>query len=90
MRAGLVGGGARKKDSDTYGPLTCPYRSTFRAVGMTPRRFDYGMLPPRFFAHVRDRILQAHQHLKLSRIPRSPSSLVVRPVISVTNSVALP
>jgi len=23
-----------KKDSDAYGPLTCPYRSTLRAVGM--------------------------------------------------------
>ena len=34
MRAGLVGGGARKKDSDTYGPLTCPHRSTIRAVGI--------------------------------------------------------
>ncbi len=26
----------------------------------------YGMLPPRFFAHVRDRILQAHARRKLS------------------------
>jgi hypothetical protein len=36
-----------------------------------PSRFDYGMLPPRFFAHVRDRILQAHLHRKLNRVPRS-------------------
>jgi hypothetical protein len=36
-----------------------------------PGRFDYGMLPPRFFAHVRDRILQAHLHRKLNQIPRS-------------------
>ncbi len=35
--------------------------------GITPALFDYGMLPPRFFAHVRDRILQAH----LRRVPRS-------------------
>jgi hypothetical protein len=36
-----------------------------------PPRFDYGMLPPRFFAHVRDRILQAHLDRKLSQVPRS-------------------
>jgi hypothetical protein len=39
--------------------------------GVKPRRFDDGMLPPRFFAHVRDRILQAHRRRQLSRIPRS-------------------
>jgi hypothetical protein len=39
--------------------------------GTRPIRFDYGMLPPRFFAHVRDRILQAHLHRKLNRVPRS-------------------
>lgn len=37
--------------------------------GVTPPRFDYGMLPPRFFAHVRDRILQAH--LRLTRVARA-------------------
>jgi hypothetical protein len=37
---------------------------------MKPTRFDYGMLPPRFFAHVRDLILQAHRQRKLIRIPR--------------------
>jgi PemK-like, MazF-like toxin of type II toxin-antitoxin system len=36
-----------------------------------PNRFDYGMLPPRFFAHVRDRILQTHIHRKLNRVTRS-------------------
>ncbi len=36
-----------------------------------PGRFDYGVLPPRFFAHIRDRILQAHLHRKLNRVPRS-------------------
>ena len=36
-----------------------------------PGRFDYGMLPQRFFAHIRDRILQAHLQRKLSRIPRT-------------------
>jgi hypothetical protein len=35
-----------------------------------PARFDYGMLPPRFFAHVRDRILQMHLHRKLRQVPR--------------------
>jgi hypothetical protein len=39
--------------------------------GVKPSRFDYGMLPPRFFAHVRDRILQTHLHRKLNRVPRS-------------------
>ena len=34
-------------------------------------RFDYGMLPPRFFAHIRDRILQAHLRRKLNRVSRS-------------------
>jgi PemK-like, MazF-like toxin of type II toxin-antitoxin system len=27
--------------------------------GVKPARFDYGTLPPRFFAHIRDRVLQA-------------------------------
>jgi len=36
-----------------------------------PGRFDYGLLPPRFFAHVRDRILQAHLHRKLDRVHRT-------------------
>lgn len=39
--------------------------------GDQPNRFDYGMLPPRFFAHIRDRILQAHLHRKLNRVVRS-------------------
>ena len=41
------------------------------AVGRTPPRFDYGMLPPRFFAHIRDRILQVHRRGKLAAVPRS-------------------
>jgi len=36
-----------------------------------PARFDFGMLPPRFFTAVRDRILQAHADRKLSAVPRS-------------------
>ncbi len=40
-------------------------------AGGRANRFDYGMLPPRFFAHVRDRILLAHAERKLSRISRS-------------------
>ena len=39
--------------------------------GINPSRFDYGMLPPRFFAHVRDRILRAHLHRRLNRVERS-------------------
>jgi len=38
---------------------------------IAPQRFDYGSLPPRFFAHVHDRILQAHRRLKLTPVPRS-------------------
>lgn len=40
-------------------------------LGTQPGRFDYGMLPPRFFAHIRDKILQAHLVRKLNRVPRS-------------------
>ncbi len=40
-------------------------------TGSRPRRFDYGILPPRFFTHVRDRILQAHQQRKLIQVPRT-------------------
>lgn len=36
-----------------------------------PDAFDYGMLPPRFFAHVRDKILQANLRRRTSRVPRS-------------------
>jgi hypothetical protein len=39
--------------------------------GTKPNRFDYGMLPTRFFAHVRDRILQAHLRRRLDRVQRS-------------------
>jgi hypothetical protein len=36
-----------------------------------PNTFAYGMLPPRFFAHLRDRILQAHIQRKLNRVQRT-------------------
>lgn len=39
--------------------------------GTRPSRFDYGILPPRFFAHVRDKILKAHLQRKLNRVLRS-------------------
>jgi hypothetical protein len=39
--------------------------------GTTPGRFDYGMLPPRFFAHIRDRLLKAHLRRGLNRVPRT-------------------
>jgi hypothetical protein len=39
--------------------------------GFQPNRLGYGMLPPRFFAHVRDKILQAHLRRKLTRVGRS-------------------
>ncbi|CDX29146.1 conserved hypothetical protein [Mesorhizobium plurifarium] len=39
--------------------------------GSSPTRFHYGMLPPRFYAHLRDRILQAHARRKLRQVQRS-------------------
>lgn len=39
--------------------------------GTIPRRYDYGMLPPRFFAHLRDKILEAHRRRRLNRVHRS-------------------
>lgn len=38
-----------------------------RPVPGKPGRFHYGILPPRFFDHVRNRLLQAHAR----RVPRS-------------------
>jgi hypothetical protein len=39
--------------------------------GRTPTRIDYGILPPRFYAHVRDKILQAHRQRRLNVVRRS-------------------
>ena len=39
--------------------------------GVAPRRFDYGMLPPRFFAYVRDALLQVDRDRRLERVPRT-------------------
>jgi len=39
--------------------------------GTSPARFHYGMLPPRFYAYLRDRILQAHARRKLRQVQRS-------------------
>jgi hypothetical protein len=39
--------------------------------GLQPSRFDYGMLPPRFYAHIRDKILQAHMQRKLRIVLRT-------------------
>ena len=39
--------------------------------GATPRRFDYGVLPPHFFTHLREQILKAHLARRLERVPRS-------------------
>ncbi len=38
--------------------------------GIRPDR-EFGILPPRFFAHVRDRIVQAHMQRRLSRVERT-------------------
>ena len=42
-----------------------------RVPGSSPPRFDYGMLPPQFFAHVRDQVLQASRERTLKAVPRS-------------------
>jgi hypothetical protein len=39
--------------------------------GVKPTRFDYGMLPPRFFAHVRERILRMHLQRRLHPVHRT-------------------
>lgn len=39
--------------------------------GVQPSRFYYGVLPPRFFAHVRTRLLQANLRRNLTRVARS-------------------
>lgn len=42
-----------------------------RIPGAVPPRYDFGMLPPRFFAHLRDRILEANHRRRLARTERS-------------------
>jgi hypothetical protein len=44
---------------------------TFTPCRAKPSRFDYGMLPPRFFAHVRDSVLHARLDRRLDRVPRT-------------------
>jgi len=39
--------------------------------GTQPSRFAYGMLPPRFFAHLRHRILEGYRMRTLTQVPRS-------------------
>jgi hypothetical protein len=39
--------------------------------GAYPARFHYGMLPPRFFAHLRGQLLKAHHNRRLERIART-------------------
>ncbi|MGX8008787.1 type II toxin-antitoxin system PemK/MazF family toxin [Mesorhizobium sp. ORM8.1] len=39
--------------------------------GSNPSRFHYGMLPPRFYAHLRDRILQAYARRRLHQVQRT-------------------
>ncbi len=33
--------------------------------------FHYGMLPPRFFAHLRDRIMGANRRRRIAQVPRT-------------------
>ena len=39
--------------------------------GSSPSRFHYGMLPPRFYVYLRDRILQAHARRRLRQVQRT-------------------
>ena len=39
--------------------------------GRKPTAFAYGMLPPRFYAHLRDRLLQMHLDRKLAQVSRT-------------------
>ena len=39
--------------------------------GTRPTRFDYGILPPRFYAHLRDKLLEASRRHHLTRIART-------------------
>lgn len=39
--------------------------------GARPRQFDHGMLPPRFFAHIRDCLLKAHRDRRLHQVSRT-------------------
>ena len=39
--------------------------------GRKPTTFAYGMLPPRFYAHVRDRLLQTHLNRKVAPVLRT-------------------
>ena len=45
--------------------------SDLRSIPGKPRQFTYGMLPPRFFAHIRDKLLRAHHRLQIRRVPRT-------------------
>jgi hypothetical protein len=42
-----------------------------RRPGVEPPRFDYGMLPPRLFAHLRDKLLAAHAARRVAAVKRS-------------------
>ena len=39
--------------------------------GKRPPQFSYGMLPPRFFNHLREKLLEAHKLGQLERVRRS-------------------
>ena len=38
---------------------------------LKPQRYDYGILPPKFYALIRDKILQAHLRRRLNRVERT-------------------
>ena len=62
------------RDGDKSGPDLHP------VPGVKPSRFDYGMLLPRFFADIRDRVLQAHLDRRLDRVPPTQWQAPTSPV----------
>ncbi|MCJ9754774.1 type II toxin-antitoxin system PemK/MazF family toxin [Neorhizobium sp. BETTINA12A] len=39
--------------------------------GSKPARYEFGILPPRFFAHLRDKILEAHRRRRFGQVGRT-------------------
>ena len=48
-----------------------PGPDLFLVPGVSPPRFHFGMLPPRFYAHVRDRVLEVSKERRQNRIWRN-------------------
>jgi hypothetical protein len=49
----------------------CPGPDLRPRPGTNPKRLDYGMLPPRFFAYLRERVLRMHPRRGLASVGRT-------------------